>query len=386
MAKDLVQHKGIELKWNPADQGWLEGIFSRGDRRLAEVVMAAHRLGCRFDAWTEHFRLDRWRQAFAECNIDPESYLRARSLTETLPWDHIDSGVRKDFLETERGYALQGIQTPDCRRQSCQDCGVCDMVDIQPVTFSPSTPWTEQFIPPPDLLLPGEEGKVKEEIRSRGDNPLSLNSNGASYYRLQFAKLDRARWFSHLELVSILHRAIRRTGLPISFSQGFHPLPRLSFHNALPVGMESLGETMDVEMDTQVSPVNLVSGLNESLPSGLKILGADYMPKRLPPPKYCGHLYAVQSQEAPFTSEVLEEFRGRPECLVSRKKPKEVRHIDLCPLLEEVRLLDEHNLELRLKQREKDNLKASEAVAAIFSLDEAQTRQLKIIKIKSYTQ
>ena len=124
--KDRLRQKNIQTKWNSAAQTWLEGVFSRGDRRLAPVLLEAHRRGCRLDAWSEHLRLEPWREAFQEAGVDPDFYLRERPLDELLPWDHLDCGVSREFLLAERDRADQGLETPDCRVAGCQDCGVCD--------------------------------------------------------------------------------------------------------------------------------------------------------------------------------------------------------------------------------------------------------------------
>ena len=114
--KDRLRQKNIQTKWNSAAQTWLEGVFSRGDRRLAPVLLEAYRRGCRLDAWSEHMRLEPWREAFAAAGVDPDFYLRERRLEELLPWDHVDCGVSRDFLLAERARADQGLETPDCRR------------------------------------------------------------------------------------------------------------------------------------------------------------------------------------------------------------------------------------------------------------------------------
>ncbi len=113
--KDRLRQKNIQTKWNSAAQTWLEGVFSRGDRRLAPVLLEAHRRGCRLDAWSEHMRLEPWREAFQATGVDPDFYLRERPLDELLPWDHVDCGVSRDFLLAERARADQGLETPDCR-------------------------------------------------------------------------------------------------------------------------------------------------------------------------------------------------------------------------------------------------------------------------------
>ncbi|MFZ2087787.1 MAG: TIGR03960 family B12-binding radical SAM protein, partial [Desulfobaccales bacterium] len=124
--KNLLKQPHVQLKWNSGAQSWLEGIFARGDRRLAPVLLAAHRQGCRLDAWSEHLRLEPWRQAFRDAGVDPEYYRRARDPAELLPWDHLDAGVTRDFLQVERDRAYRVLQTPDCRQEGCQDCGQCD--------------------------------------------------------------------------------------------------------------------------------------------------------------------------------------------------------------------------------------------------------------------
>ncbi|MFA6431066.1 MAG: radical SAM protein [Candidatus Margulisiibacteriota bacterium] len=96
--KDNLKVKGIEIRWHQAEASFLEGVFSRGDRKLSQVIEKAWELGARFDAWSEHFKFDLWLKAFSECGIDPNDYLKARNIEEPLPWDFIDTGVSKETL------------------------------------------------------------------------------------------------------------------------------------------------------------------------------------------------------------------------------------------------------------------------------------------------
>jgi len=122
----MLRHGSIVYNWHDAEVSFLEAVFSRGDRRLGAVLVAAWRLGCRFDGWSEHFRLDLWLQAFADCGLDPAFYAnRRRSYTEVLPWDHLGAGVSKEYLINEHQRALQARTTADCRFDRCLDCGVC---------------------------------------------------------------------------------------------------------------------------------------------------------------------------------------------------------------------------------------------------------------------
>jgi radical SAM family uncharacterized protein len=98
LIKQTIRNRNIEIKWHHAEASYLEGVFSRGDRKLSAVIEKAWQLGARFDAWSEHFKFDVWKQAFAELNIDPDKYLAARPLDAPLPWDYIETGVPKETL------------------------------------------------------------------------------------------------------------------------------------------------------------------------------------------------------------------------------------------------------------------------------------------------
>lgn len=106
---------GIDLSWHEAECGFLEAVFARGDRRLAPVLEAAWRLGCRFDGWSEHFSFERWKEAFRESSVEAESFANRRfSYDQYLPWDHIDSGVNKEVLIREHQKALADTFFEEC--------------------------------------------------------------------------------------------------------------------------------------------------------------------------------------------------------------------------------------------------------------------------------
>jgi radical SAM family uncharacterized protein/radical SAM-linked protein len=364
--KDRLRRLGVLAKWNSAAQSWLEGVFSRGDRRLAPVLVHAHRRGCRLDAWSEELRLEPWLAAFTEAGVDPDFYLRAREPEEVLPWDHLECGVGRRFLADERDRAYQGLQTPDCREKGCQDCGVCP--PEQPALCLSPADWQAAAPGPPRPAAP-PAGAVPPH-----------------WYRLTYAKLDPAHWLSHLELISALYRSLRRSNLPLAFSRGFHPLPRVSFHGALPVGVESLAETLDLELAGPLGEAALVESLNPVLPPGLKVLSAVLLPRRSPPPRLQTAVYQVESPEPAFSPEKAAQFLARQEFPITRKRPREERTLDLRPLITLLRAADPCHLEVHLRVREKDNVKITEALAAIFHLTDDQAGDLEILKIKSLSE
>ncbi len=120
-----LQRKGTRLSWHDPKTSLLEAALSRGDRRLGKVIHRAWELGCKFDAWTEHLNYGNWLRAFADADLDPGFYAhRERPLDEVLPWSHIDTGVTDDFLKREFDRARKGLDTPDCRNNPCNACGL----------------------------------------------------------------------------------------------------------------------------------------------------------------------------------------------------------------------------------------------------------------------
>ena len=121
--KKSIKSKRIRYNWHDNKTSYLEGVFARGDRRLCEVIIKAVENGCKFDAWSEHFRFDTWMQTFEEMGIDPDFYTaRERSYDEVLPWEHIDVGVTKRFLMNENEKAKRAETTAHCR-EKCAGCG-----------------------------------------------------------------------------------------------------------------------------------------------------------------------------------------------------------------------------------------------------------------------
>ncbi|ACL70164.1 Radical SAM domain protein [Halothermothrix orenii H 168] len=129
--KKNLRGRGLSFSWNDPDLSILEGIFSRGDRRLASTLEQAWAMGCRFDGWNEHFNMDKWLRAFEKSGVDIDTYLKKRDINEILPWDHIDMGVSKKFLIKEYEAALRGETTEDCRNGYCPGCAVCFNLDAK---------------------------------------------------------------------------------------------------------------------------------------------------------------------------------------------------------------------------------------------------------------
>ncbi len=123
LLKSLLNSRSIRYAYHPSDLSMLEAALCRGDRRLCDVLLRAHELGCKMDGWTDYFRMDKWMQAFADCGLDPAWYAqRERGRDEIFPWETVSIGIPKQFFWREREAAYRAEITPDCRTR-CTGCG-----------------------------------------------------------------------------------------------------------------------------------------------------------------------------------------------------------------------------------------------------------------------
>ncbi len=355
--KQELRSPGVQLKWQNPETSQLEGLFARGDRKLSRLLQVAFSKGCRLDGWSDQFNFSKWKESFAEAGIDVAFYTtRPRSVEEPLPWDHIQSGVEKSFLICEREAALMGKSTPDCRQGVCNLCGVCDFKTIEPKTFS-----SDQTAP---LAL--------------SSKPLE---NSRFTYQLTYSKTGNARFFGHLELVNILLRALCRAGIPVKYSEGFHPKPRISFGNPLPVGLESSTEFCSLVL-TQVLPIDgIMEKLNAQLPDGLRIENC-----RLGSPVQNSftdleYRYQITLVDAVFDAEAIERFHSQPVFNFSRTNQKgKLQNINLKDMVRHMDLESPNQLLLSLRVTGGQSVRPMEIIACIFDLPDTSIRKARIMK------
>ncbi len=313
--KQLLPRQGFKIKWHDPEQSLVEGVFSRGDRRLSHLLETAWKNGVRLDGWSEHFSLAQWQQAAAECDIDMEFYLRRRSMDELLPWDHLHSGVDRSFLEAEYYKAIQQEYTPDCRTQGCQGCGLCDFKTVAPVVHARPEAQAHLPAPPP---------------RPERSQP----SSQAFTYRVHYTRKGDSRFYGHLELLQLVFRTLQRTGLPLLFSGGFNPSPRVSFSQALPVGVESLAEFFDMDLAQPLaSRENIVARLNGQFPETIRVVAVNASPRSAYRSSVAA--YEIRSQ-TPFAEELqsrIADFLSLETFVIDRFRKNRHKDLDLRPLV-----------------------------------------------------
>ena len=359
---DMLKHRldlaGIRFKWQHPKVSFIEGLWSRGDRRLSTLLEAAWRRGCQFDGWSDHFDFHAWQQAFEDVGIDPAFFItRTRKTDEPLPWDHIDTRIDKDFLVRENHCAQAEKTTPDCRGGNCNACGACDFKQVAPVTY--------------DIC--------------KTASPATAVTTGATYidYRVSFSKCDYARFFSHLEMVNIFLRALRRAGIPMKYSQGFHPLPKVSFEDSLPIGIESRHETLYLSVDNRTDPSAVINGLNLELPEGLHVFDCRPAPPRSQ--RRCAEtvFYEIELNHGFFDENALKSFHSQSVVMIRRTNKKgKVRNINLKEVILNIEVPSPARLQLSLRIDPGLTVRPIEAVAAIFPLSRTTLAQARVVKLK----
>ncbi len=323
LLREGLYRKKLRYKYHDAELSFLEGVFARGDRRLSAVLKRAVELGCRFDGWREHFDFSRWQQAFSDCGIEPTWYLRQRGEDEILPWDHIDCGVPKSFYLRERNKALAEAATLDCRN-GCHGCGVCDFEQLKMQLVESCE------LSVPEVVTAEQEGSASQEELTR--------------VRLTLSKAGRARLVGHLEYLTMFQRAIRRAGLPIRYTQGFHPTPKVSYLEALPMGVASEAELVDLELHYPVPLEELTDQLNAQLPDGFKVIDAAVIAWKAPSPSasVASSSYSVPLPETvPVDLELrIASFLAAESVPTIRLKKGREEQIDLRPDLVNLSLKD----------------------------------------------
>ena len=273
----------LKIRWHDPKVSHLEGILSRADRRMADVVEKAYRKGAIYTGWAEHFRLDPWLDAMEECGLDAEEFTAARAMGSTLPWSHIEIGINEAFLATEREKAYKAATTPDCRCGLCEMCGACDRGThksklARSVAFTGKIQTMLAEKPNPKKAEADLETWQSKNTDMEQTRPPQIAENlreKKACWRFWHIKQGGYVWLSQLELQDQLLRALRRAGIPLAFSGGFRPAPLLSFTRALPVGLSSGAEWFSVILRADMPQDELLDRLKAKLPAGLGIFQLD---------------------------------------------------------------------------------------------------------------
>jgi len=243
MLRDALWKVKIGSSFHWVDQSYMEGVFSRGDERLGDVLVKAVEKGLMFDAWTDFFNYDSWKECFDECGLTDEEFSSKEfGKDEKLPWNNIESGVTKKYLWDEYEKSLKAEITTDCKVDKCTSCGVCDFKEIKNTYTDKYEPETKEVEKAEKIFLP---------------------------YSIKFSKKGRGTLLSALEITKLFEHAFRIAGIDIEYTKGFNPGPKMRFFVPLPVGVEGENEVVVVYLEELKD--GMIDGLQKILPDWLVI-------------------------------------------------------------------------------------------------------------------
>jgi radical SAM family uncharacterized protein/radical SAM-linked protein len=271
---DRLRLKRVKASYRDPRYSEIEGLISRGDRRIAQVIHTAWQNGAIFDSWDDYFRYDLWVDAVKANGLDLDFYLRVRDLDEVLPWDHVDNRILKKFLKRERRNAYQEATVIDCR-DGCLACGVCDFETLKMRIVKDETVEQE---PNPAIAASDLLGKAAQRIH---EPPTDYDLPDEVFTaRLRYHKQGLSSYLGHLDVQRAFMRALSLANIPVVYTQGFNKRPRISAGPALPLGYTSETEFLDILLSKP--PEDLKERLNQHLPEGIQVESTALVAGRLP--------------------------------------------------------------------------------------------------------
>ncbi|MFH1830684.1 MAG: TIGR03960 family B12-binding radical SAM protein [Pseudomonadota bacterium] len=357
--KRILRGPGLFYRWHSAEMSYLEGVLSRGGRELADVIENAYKKGARFDGWDECFNLNLWCDAFSETDINPDDYLKARQPAESFPWD-LGIGPSREFLWRERERAYDHVLTHDCTRGACTGCGICE----------------------PDKGLVNRVATQTRETREMRETRETTNKRFR--YRVRFSKLGRASFLGQVETLDVLRRGFRSSGLPLAYSEGYHPRARISSGPALPAGIESLAEYVDIELVAELNPREIAKKVRGCVSSGILIEDAWALDEKASSieDSIASILYEIDTSSLDEScGRYFERLRAGKPIIYNRIRKGKAQEVDLRDYVAELAVHKPGVLRMGVSKL-KPALKIFEIVEGVLSISEDKARKMRIRKIE----
>jgi len=349
--------KNVRASYRDPKYSEIEGVLSRGDRKVAQAIYGAWQEGARFDSWGDFFRYERWMKAFDQAGINYLDYLAERDDQDILPWDLVDNGILKKFLRREKRKAYQEATVIDCR-DGCLACGVCDFDELIMRVVKDGTVGESKVKPEPFVAAPRE---ALPELKN--DTPVHTA-------RLRYSKNGMASYLGHLDVQKSFIRAISLANLPVVFTQGFNSRPRISSGPALPLGYLSEAEYMDILLFHPVE--DIVEKLNPHLPAGVTVLDVGWHKGRIDP--ITGKIKAIRQEirleDLPqdlSLAKLKQNFEQKKNVYIKRQRKQQEISLDIKVYIHSIEIKGD-NLEVVTLVQNGKGIRINEFLPAFFEV------------------
>lgn len=392
LARAFGRNPGIKFGRHEPESTYVEGLLARGDRRAADLIETAFRNGARMESSSECLRLDLWEDAVRQTGYDAAARFAGGSQDAAmpLPWDHIDVGVSKAWLWAEWEKAYAGELTGDCRTGGCRMCGVREENAAACAAMLAAAHQEDTAQLPTPLTATAQQPSAQQPSAQQPTEE-KVEPPPAQRLRFHIGRAGEARFLSHLEFANAWIRVLHRADAPLSFTQGFHAHPKVTFATAMPLGEESEAEYMDILLRTPVDPQELLAAVRKTLPPGFRAYGAAETPLRgmslmqavsgydymMTAPGDADEITA-RAAGAMAAPELAVERKGRPE---GRRKSRQMRQVDIRPMLTDLTVIpaETGGVLIRFSTRAVEGkLVKPKEILAMLGIDPTKARVVKI--------
>ena len=316
LLKEKIWNKSVQLSYHNPKTSNLEAALARGDEKLSEIIIESALNGAYLEQ--DGYNTEIWENAEKKTNIEINHYAyKTFSYNDTLPWDNINTGVSKQFLINEDKKAKDEITTPSCKYDKCSGCGIKNIFD---------------FCPPKQAKGTNYSIKVKEIKKTK--------NIGTAIFT--FSKREQMKFIGHLDLMGIFEKAVRISGVPVWYSEGFNPHPKISLPMPLPLGAECEADIFTMRIYYPCDEKKVLEDLNKALPLNIKLHSVRIIEeeKKITEPTKSIYELKTNNVSSDILNIISKELLDLKEILVERTKGKQTKIINIRPLIEDIEITD----------------------------------------------
>ena len=331
-------HKSIpaDIRAHNHQASIVEAFLARADRRVSKAIYLAWQKGMRFDQWKDKFNFEVWMETIKEAGFDLDFYVyRRRGFDEVLPWQHINLGVDNKFLYNDY---MNGIKE----------------------TANAVLGKEKQI-----TKLPENISSVKKEIFETKNRVL-----------LKFSRKGFVKYVSQLEQIDFFRRALKRTTLPLAYTNGFSPQVKAAFGPAIAVGYESDSEYVDLSLTEKVDLEQIKKEISKILPEGYELLSAKYIPLRFPSIESIVNLAEYTVKGIKVKQNDIDEYLRQDKILITKVKKNKETVIDVKDLIREIQIIDDNTLKIFLRFGPTKNMKLEKILQNLLKIQEKSVKIL----------
>ncbi|GHU39040.1 B12-binding protein [Spirochaetia bacterium] len=255
--KEGLRKSGHKVSFQDTLVSTIEGLLARGDNRVGDLIEESFKAGCRLDAWNEYINKDVWKTLLEKYDYVLKDVLKEKNVNDHLPWDCIDTITTKSFLKKELNLSNNNKLTTACEENCKNNCGVCS----NKRTIKKNKDVITQIKSTRNV----ENTEITDDTKDPDTNRILFS----------FVKKSTAIYISHLSIIEIFSMAFQRASIPVVWTQGYNPLPKLDFASPVSIGIVTRNEIASIDISGFIDVHEFKNNLNKYLPDGMEIVHAE---------------------------------------------------------------------------------------------------------------